>query len=166
MKIRHFLIASSALILLLALFSACGYYSFSGSTLTGIETVYVPIFGNNTAEFGLEDKLTDAVIKAVNAERSLSSGERSTADAVLEGRVTRVTDAPLTYTAGEQVSQYKVEISAHIKFEDVKKRKTILEEDFSAFAEYDYPGGDRDTALAKALDKLAQDIINKAVSGW
>ena len=165
MDYRKILTPAAAFFLVIALVS-CGYYSFSGSTLTGIETVYIPIFGNNTTEFGIEEKLTEAIIKAVNAERNLSVGERGTADALLEGRVTRVADAPLTYSASEQVSQYKVEIAVHIRFEDTEKRKVILEEDFSAYGEYDYPSGDREAALQKALDKIAQDIINKAVSGW
>ncbi len=145
---------------------SCGYYSFSGSTLVGIETVFVPIFSNNTTEFGLEERLTDALIAAINAERNLSIGDRGKTDAIIEGRIVRVSDSPLTYTAGEQVSEYRVSITVHIKFEDLNKRKVLMEEDFSAFGEYDYPAGDRDAAIQKALQKLSQDIINKAISGW
>ena len=145
---------------------SCGYYSFSGSSLVGIETVYIPVFGNNTAEFGVEEQLTDALVNAINKERNLSIGERGNSDAVLEGRITRISDSPLTFTSGEQVSEYKVDIAAHVKFENVEKRKIIMEGDFSAFSEYDYPSGDRDAAISKAVEKLAQEILNKAVSGW
>jgi hypothetical protein len=149
--------------------TSCGYYSFSGSGLTGVETVYIPVFANTTIEYGLENDLTDAIINAVNRERSLKLGEASTCDALLEGKILRVTDAPLTFTGGEQVSEYKVEITIHIKFTDLKKNKVLLDEDFRAFGEYPYPEtaeGNRQAGLKKALDKLAQDIINKAVSGW
>ena len=149
-------------------FTSCWYYSFSGSSLVGVETVYIPVFGNNTAEFGLEDQLTDAMINAVNAERNLNTGERGNTDAVLEGRILRISDLPLTYTAGEEVTEYKVEITVHVKFEDVKNEKVIMEGDFSAFGEYPYPGtpDDRDQAIVKAVVKLSQDILAKAVSGW
>jgi hypothetical protein len=75
----------------------------------------------------------------------------------------------LTYTAGEQVSEYKVEITVHIKFTDMKNRKTLLESDFTAFGEYPYPETatqNRQGGMQTAIQKLAQDIINKAVSGW
>ena len=156
-----------ALLLLVGMLGiSCGFYSFSGSSLVGVETVYIPIFGNNTAEFGVEEQLTDALVDAINKERNLSVGERGNSDAIMEGRITGISDSPLTYTSGEQVTEYKVSISAHVKFEDVEKRKVIMEGDFSAFSEYDYPGGDRDTAISQAVTKLAQEILNKAVSGW
>jgi len=145
---------------------SCAYYSFSGSTLTGIEKIYLPVFSNNTAEFGLETQLADALTTAVNSQRGLSVSTEKDADAVMDGRISGVRDTPLTYTAGEQVSEYKVEISVHVKFEDRKNRKIILEEDFSAFGEYDYPSGDRNAAIAKALEKISRDIIDRAMSGW
>jgi hypothetical protein len=131
--------------------------------------VEVPIFGNTTTEFGLEQQLTDAVVSAINADNTLSIGERNASDALLEGRIMRISDAPLTYTAGEQVSEYKVEITVHIKFTDMKNRKTLLESDFTAFGEYPYPETatqNRQGGMQTAIQKLAQDIINKAVSGW
>ena len=152
-----------------ALLIGCAYYSFSGSSLTGIETVYVPIFGNTTSEFGLEEQLTDALIAAINRERNLSIGERDKADALLQGRITRIQDTPLTYTGTEQVTEYKVEIFVHVKFEDVKRGKTILEADFSAWGDYPYPetaDKNRQTGMQLALSKIAEDIINKAISGW
>jgi hypothetical protein len=161
---------SACLLMLVLLILTCGcYYSFSGSGLTGVESVYVPVFANTTIEYGLENDLTDAIIQAVNKERSLKIGEATVSDAILEGRILRVYDSPLTYTGSEQVSEYKVEITIHIKFTDLKKNKVLLEEDFKAFGEYPYPettDNNRQSGIKKALDKLAQDIINKAVSGW
>ena len=162
------LISVMICLLLMSALSSCWYYSFSGSSLVGVETVYIPVFGNNTAEFGLEDQLTDAMINAINAERNLNTGERGNTDAVLEGRILRIDDVPLTYTAGETVTEYKVEITVHVKFEDVNNEKIIMEGDFTAFGEYPYPGtqDDRDQAAVQAISKLSQDILAKAVSGW
>ena len=160
---------NSPFLIIFFIFIGCGYYSFSGSSLVGIETVYVPIFGNATTEFGLEEQLTDAMVAAINAERNLNIGERGNSDAVLEGRITRVQDTPLVYTEGEQVTEYKVEVFVHVKFEDVKNNKIIMEDDFSAWGEYPFPetaDGNRQTGIRKALGKIAEDIINKAISGW
>lgn len=154
------------IILISALFVSCGYYSFSGSTLAGIEKIYLPVFSNNTAEFGLETQLADALTAAVNKQRGMSIVNEADADAVMDGRILSVKDSPLTYTAGEQVSEYKVEISVHIKFDDVNNRKIIMEEDFTAFSEYAYPNGDRNAAIDDALQKIAKDIMDRAMSGW
>ncbi len=163
----------STIFLLAIIFSVqicgCGYYSFSGSGLVGIETVYVPLFGNSTSEFGLEEQLTDALIMAVNAESNLNIADRDQADSILEGRIVGISDVPMTYSAGEVVSEFKVQIRVRVKFEDLKNRQVIVEEDLSAFGIYPYPvqpGDDRQKGIDEAVKKLAEDIINKAVSGW
>lgn len=168
-KINIFTTAALTAFIAAAFISGCGYYSFSGSGLTGIETVYIPLFGNNTTEFGLEERLTDALIAAVNAERGLNIADRNKADSILEGRIVGISDVPMTYTAGEEVSEFKVTIRVQVKFEDLKNRRTLMEEDLSAFGVYPYPeqpGKDREAGIKEALNKLAEDIINKAVGGW
>ena len=47
----------------------CGIYSFSGSTLPShLKTVGVPIFENRTAEFGIDQQITDIIIDAIRRE--------------------------------------------------------------------------------------------------
>ena len=155
------------LLCLIVTINSCGYYSFSGSNLPGIENIYVPIFGNSTTEFGLEQQLTDALVTAVNAERNLNIAERDNADAILEGRITAFSDGLLTYTGDEQVTEYNVKITVKVRFENVKDRKTILDDTFTATHNYDSDSPtEREKAIQTVLKKLSEDIINKAFSGW
>jgi len=154
-------------IILAMVFSGCGYYSFSGSSLPGISKIYVPIFGNSTTEFGLEQQLTDAVTDAVNSDSKLNISDRKNADAILEGRITAFSDGLYTFNADETVSEYSVRITVKVKFEDVKNKKTILDESFSTTEPYASSSPAlRDDAIKKALKKISDDIINKAFSGW
>ncbi len=159
----------TAIIITFTIFQGCGIYSFTGGRIPGVDKIHVPLFTNATIEFGLEEKLTNAIINAINNDNRLSIADRNDADAVLEGRITRISDSPYTYDKTEQVSEYKVEVFAHIVFENVKTLKLIIEEDFSGWGVY--PGGSggldqREAAIKIAMDKLAEDIIYRSLSGW
>jgi len=147
--------------------NGCGIYSFSGASLPGIEKVYVPVFGNSTTEFGIEQDLTDAIVDAVNKNNQLSYSESNSADAVLDGRITAFSDGLMTFTGDEQVTEYSVKIIVQVKFMDVKNQKMILEDTFTATYSYDSSDfSKRQLAINEALKKIAEDIINSAFSGW
>jgi hypothetical protein len=66
-----------------ALLLACGPYSFSGTTLGGIKTVYIPVFENETIEYGLGDELTNDVTSAIVADNTLKVVGQNAADAII-----------------------------------------------------------------------------------
>jgi hypothetical protein len=155
------------LIPLSSVFLSCWYYSFSSTSLPGVENVYIPMFTNSTTEFGIEQKLTDAITNAVNADNILNIAERKNADAVLEGKIVGFSDELLSYTGGEQVTEYSVRITVKVRFLNLKTDKVLLDDTFTA--SHNYPSAspnERATAIDTALNKLAEDIINKAFSGW
>jgi len=154
-----FLYSAAALII-----QGCGIYSFSGSTLPShIKTVAVPLFQNNTPEFGIDQKLTDAIISAISKDNSLKITDARNADSILKGTILQITDRAGQYTADEVASSYRVTINVKIVFEDVKKRKALWEETWSQWGEYT---NSRDEGLDQAVEKLTTDIINKTISGW
>ncbi|MFQ5870413.1 MAG: hypothetical protein ACE5JC_10975, partial [Candidatus Zixiibacteriota bacterium] len=50
---------------------SCGVYSFSGSALSGVRTVGVPLFENQTTEYDLQEKLTEKVTNSFIADNTL-----------------------------------------------------------------------------------------------
>lgn len=159
------------ILLLLALpaLFACGPYSFSSSGNTGLKTVAVPIFNDQTAEFGVKEQLTNAVIAAFTRDNNLKIADRRTADAIVNGTLMRVSEQAGVYTKDEQVQEIRVTLAVQIKYEDVKKRKVLWEETLTQFGAYspsDATSGDRESAIRQAVDKIAAEIINKSVSGW
>ena len=51
------IIYSALLVLLFIAAASCGYYSFSGSGLKGTGSVAVPLFENQTQEYGIRESL-------------------------------------------------------------------------------------------------------------
>jgi len=154
-------------ILMILLFSGCGVYSFSGSTLPShIKTVAVPLFVDHTAEFGIDQKITDGIITAITQDNSLKIAGQRQADALIQGTILRIIDSADAYDRNETASDFRLTIEVKVIFEDVKKRKNLWEETWSQWGRYDQSGTSRDDAIAEAVDKLAAEIINRTVSGW
>ncbi len=165
MKIRTaFAICFAAL-----LAASCGHYSFSGNTLPSyIKTVAIPLFENKTSEFGISEKLTDAVIDAFTQDNTLKIVDPSLASALISGEITSVTDRASTFNQQEQVQSYRVYVTVRSEFRDQKKRKIIWKAVLQEWGEYQHSASteERQKAIDDAVKKLAEDILNKSVAGW
>ncbi len=147
-------------------FFRCGAYSFSGSTLPAhIKTVHIPLFEDQTAEFGIDQQITDGIIEALIKDNTIKIGGRNQADALLLGQIVRVTERAGQYSDTEQASDFRLNITLKASFEDVKKRNVIWEEEWTEFGTFT-SSGDRSDAIAEAAEKLAENIVNRTVSGW
>ena len=157
------------LVLLAAALSGCWYYSTSGSLLPShIKSVAVPLFSNETTwEYGIKEKLTDAVIDAFTRDNTLRvEGERS-ADSVIRAAIVAIQKVPFTYTREELVQEYKMQIFLTVQFEDLGKKKIIWEEEsMEGWGTYSAEGEEWQTGIDRAIEKLASDIVNKTVAGW
>lgn len=154
-----------AIIVLSIFIGGCGIYSFSGSTIPGhIKTVAVPLFEDTTAEFGIDQELTDGLINAITKDNTLKISGTRGADALLRGRITGITDRAGQYDSQESASDYRITLTVSVAFEDVKKRNVLWEETFSQWGSY--TPGDRNSGITSAIEKLTTEIINRTVSGW
>jgi hypothetical protein len=143
---------------------SCGIYSFSGSTLPAhIKTVAVPLMENKTAEFGIDQQLTDALISAITQDNSLKIADNRSADSILEGTILTITERAGAYDLNEQASGFRVTLTIKVTYEDVKKKKTLWEENWSQWGDYE---DDRNEGIKDATEKLTTDILNRMVSGW
>lgn len=145
----------------------CGIYSFSGSLAPHLKTVAVPLFEDNTAEFGVKEAITDAIIDEFTADNTLKIADLRDADCAIHGTIVRISDRHGAFTAQEQVQEVKVYITVNVKFEDLKKRQVIWEERISEWGAFD-PGdfANRQLAIEDAIQKIASDVLNKVVSAW
>jgi len=148
----------------------CSYYSFSGSTLPAhIKTVAVPLFEDQTAEFGIKEKLTDAIIGQITQDNTLKIADLRTADSLLKGNIVQLIDRPETYDAQERVQSYRVYITIEVEFQDLKKRKVLWKERLTQWGSYAAGTGgpeDRQVGIEEAIQKLAEDVLNRTVSSW
>lgn len=147
--------------------AGCGIYSFSGSLPPHLKSVAVPLFDDRTAEFGVKEALTDAIISEFTADNTMRIADLPDADCAVRGVIERISDRHGAFTAQEEVQEMKVYVTVQIKFEDLKKRKVIWEERISEWGAF--PPGDpnaRDEAIKSAVEKIASDVLNKTVSAW
>jgi len=146
--------------------SGCGPYSFSSSGASHLKTVAVPIFQDQTSEFGIKEKLTDKVIEQFTRDNTLRLSDRRNADSLIEGKIVRVHDQAGAFTSDESVKDIKVFITVNIKYEDLKKRKTIWEEVIREWGTFNPDEETRETGIDEAIGKIATEILNRSVSGW
>ena len=151
----------------LMVFSGCGFYSFSGSTLS-VKTVAVPIFENETVEVDVEESIASEIRDAIIKDGNMKVVGESQADAVLSGKIVDVKEEADTFSKSEQADQFKIRVFADITFLDKRRNKVIWEEKrMEGWARYDAKDtAARDDAIKEALQMLAKDIIDKTVSGW
>lgn len=155
--------------LMLVLYAqGCGPYSFTGNAVPAhINTVAVPLFADQTSEFGIREKLTDAVISEITRDNSLKIAGEGDADAVVVGTIISVVDRADTFNEQEQVESHRVFITVEVTVQDRKKSNNLWQERWSQWGLYTLGGSDgRQAGIQAAIDKIAEDVLNKTVSGW
>lgn len=167
--LRHIVICCFFLLALIVSITGCGVYSFSGHGIGGVETIAIESFENQTAEFGIREELSDAILNALLKDRTLTVVDRSNADAILFGNILSIRDNPLTYDQNETVSEYEISISMSFVLRDPEKTDPVWQGTLTGKGSYPFTSGgttEREEGMDKALDRLAQDLLNKLTSDW
>ncbi|MFH1009802.1 MAG: LptE family protein [bacterium] len=167
--LRHSVEVLVPLFLLQSMFlNGCGNYSFTGAVPKDIKNIAIPLFANQTAEFGIQETITDALVAGFQREGILKIVDETRADAILHGTILRIDDTPNTYSASEQVSEYRFQIACEIILENARTGESLWKQTFTTWGNYPYTGSlaDRQTGINEALRKLTEDILNRIVSNW
>jgi len=153
-----------ALILALGLLSGC--YSFSGSGLAGIKSVAVPQFENQTVEYGVQEDLTAAVIDQMIADNTFKVVTASDADAILHGEVIGYDRVAYTYDKSDNVQEYKVNITVRFTLEKKDGKAVISRNGIMEYGIYSAADETEEDGKARAVDKLARDIVDETTKSW
>ena len=151
-------------------FAGC-IYSFTGASVPShLKSVAIPLVDDQSGfgEPGLRETFTRQLTDLFNQDNSLRVADRSKADAILEGAIISISDAPAVVQQGEQVSKRRVTMTVRFKFQDMVLRKKVWEKNFSNWGDYDSGGGlsQRQTGLQEASRKITEDVLLETVSGW
>jgi hypothetical protein len=149
-------------------------YSFTGAVPTHLKTVAVPLVKNQTAEYGVVERLTDALVSRIQRDNSLKIADQGSADAILRGTLVRVEDVPYTYSGQEQpssfqVNDYRLTLVLKIEYFDQTKNEVIWNQEFRNWGTYTHTTGapdEREVGFEGAITKVADDVVNQMVSGW
>jgi hypothetical protein len=153
-------------VLCLILIDSCAVYTFSPSALGGIKSVAVPVFDNQTTEYGLGEALSGALSQAFVADNTLKVMPEAQADAIMRGTVVSYSREAYTYTEADAVQEYICRIGIKAKFENIKTNKTIWEDNLSDFGTYRSADESEQDGKDRAVSKLIDQILNKTVKGW
>lgn len=160
------------------LISGCGVYSFSGSSVSGIKTIAVPLFDNQTQEYGIRENLTEAVADRFVRDNTLKVVNEKQADTILRGTITQYKRESHTFDEQENIKEYIVRVWVNMSFEEKESKKIIWEEENmqgwgiycvkDCVDEDGNPKSDEteDDGKQRAIEKLAEDILNRTVKGW
>lgn len=146
--------------------AGCGVYTFTPKGKSDIKSVSVERFENETAEYGLEDRMTDQVIDALLAEGTLKVLEAEYADARLLGSLTRYTRGPYSYDDQDIVGSYAVEMTFEISLRKTADDTEIWKENITQKGIYSIDTETEEDGRQRAIDLLIADIINKTTKSW
>ena len=155
--------------LLLGLLLAGCAYSFSSGLPAHIKSVAVPLFGNETNEFGVAEEVTDRLVSSLVRDGTLRVvADENEADSIILGTVRAYAEEPFSYDSAEQVDQYIIRITVEVRFRD-RVRDEVLWESSRVFASATYPneGPDkRAEGLEAAINLLVEEVLTGIVAGW
>jgi hypothetical protein len=161
--------------LALLLCGGCAY-SFSSSSLPGhIRTIAVPVFTNESLDATIADEVTRGISDRFLEDNRLKLARETSADCVLEGRVTQYERKVYSYTANQEPEAYIVVVRVAVVLKDrVKNRDLWADEQLEATATYPATPGtgsggmpeDEEAAREAAIADLAQDILAQALEQW
>ncbi len=148
---------------------SCGVYSFSGRGISGIKSIAIETFDNQTAEFGIREQITDAIVSKLLTNRTFIITNTSAADAVLKGIVLSIDDKPLTFQADESITERQVIIVVEMSIVKTDRSTPIWQKRLVGEGRYPFKTGapeERKEGIDKAIDQIIQDFINQTTSDW
>ena len=171
MKTIRGILAASALMLAAALSGGCGIYSFSGTSIQpDVETITINYFEYKAEKVNpaLSNQITEDLRTQFRKMTRLEQVDID-GDLEIEGEVTGYDVAASAVTADEVAARNKLTVTVKVKFTNRKYPEDNLEQNFSAFEEYDSTqslDAVQDALCADIVKKLIEDIFNATVAQW
>ena len=157
----------TCIMVIFALISGCGY---SNKSLISrkINSIYIPIFENETFRKGLEFDLTNAVKDEIMSNTKLRIAKKDNADTILTGKIQKVTESMLSSNVEDNIVEGRVTIYVDIKLVDRRTGRTLIEEEnVKQAAEYIVKRGENiKTASRESLVLLAEKIVSHLEEKW
>ena len=160
------------IVILVLTLSSCGFYSFTGASISSdTKTFQVNRFENNAllVEPGLELTFRNSMIEILENQTNLNN-VNSNGDILYEGEITEYRISPTTATSENTAAQNRLTISVKIHFFDKNDPDAEFDQTFSFFSDYDgaaqLTGAVRDNAIEEIFERITQDIFNASLAKW
>lgn len=118
----------------------------------------------------ISSKLNEVLINRFVKRSSLSlASNQSVADAILIGSINGYNDQPFSISGQNESVQNRITITVRAKFKFAKEDKAEWSKTFTGSATYSptkNPIQAKNSAAMEALEQIANNMFNDAVSGW
>ena len=158
-------------ILFVILLSSCGFYSFTGASISPeVETVSINYFPNkaNTVQSSLSSLFTEKLKDYFTSHTNLNLTENE-GDLFFSGEIISYTIKPIAIQSNETARQNRLTIKVKVKLKNKKDEKMNFNTTFSRYR--DFPSDEDLNSIEEILmeeicNELIEDIFNKAVVNW
>ena len=164
---RILTILLSALVL-----SACGIYSFSGTSIQNdVNTINIDFFEYKAQKVNptLSNDLTEALRTRFRRMTRLEQVEQD-GDMEISGEITGYNVAPAAVTANEVAARNRLTVTVSVSFTNRKHSEDDFEnQSFSGYADYDSTNSldaVESSLCEEIIDKIIEDIFNATVAQW
>jgi hypothetical protein len=142
-------------------------YSFTGYMPSPYESIAIPVFGNETLKYGIEEDLTSRVTQMFLEKSRIRIVEEGNAQSVLRGTVISYDREPFAYDDTGNVTQYRVTIGLRMSYESTTDGSTIWQEDnVLDWGTYMSDTETEEDGINTAIDKLADQIFRLTFEQW
>jgi hypothetical protein len=142
-----------------------GCYSFHSGRLP-FKTIGVPVASNLTGDYRLPDLITKSVMAAIRKDGSVTQAEPSQSEGVMTIEIKGYNRDPNKYSAQEVVSEYKVTITVAVTVKNNQGKVLWENLALSSWSTYLPDQEEESAGIAKASDKLAEEIVRQAFENW
>ncbi|MCS6903786.1 MAG: LptE family protein [Bacteroidia bacterium] len=148
----------------------CYRYSFTGASISpNVKTISIELFQNTAAlvQPTLAPQFTEALRNRFITQTNLKMTVGQ-ADLQFSGQITDYSITPLTIQR-DRAAQNRLTISVWVKFINVVEPEKSWEQVFTNFADFSASRSlsEVEAALnAEIIEKITQDIFNKALANW
>ena len=152
---------------------SCAYGTSTALLPSHLKTVAIPTFANATAEYSLQQEITDAVIARFVQDNHLRVVDEHSADAVVRGKLLAYKNSVFGFSPAKSAQEYRVTIAVSVVFKDLVKNREIWNDpNLVKSANYyvqDVPGQTAKTELdgrKEAIQKIADEILSRSIESW
>jgi hypothetical protein len=158
-------LALAVVYLILLSLIGCGYhFAGTGGQAPGdIQSIAVDVLQNNTAEIGLENVFTNAIINQFVQWKRLPIKPRKEAEGVLGGTIAGINYQEVSHLDSEKTLTTRVTIDLKLTLKRAETDEILWKKNYSYYEDYVETGSALNTALLRrqAADKIAQYLAEK-----
>jgi len=138
-----------------------------------IKSIYIPIFVNQTFQYGLEDVITNMVIEEFIKDGRLEMVDKKLAEAELKGTILFYERVPFSYDKEGNINKYKVSIKVRFGLTDLTENRLLWQEEWqeivlyipltSSYQPKEFDLTSEEEAIHNAFSKIAYVIVTTTI---